>query len=358
MFPAPPGRYCLLPWLSTRTLVQHWNTWPPTVLDTQTLALLPSRTSVMAAIRSCRLPSSVLQTPSLGRSNFNEAVLPEIDRAARSSNSPVSKRVPPSGSGHDSEAGSGKLVFPARDTCAIPRVPGGIGDGLAGLQASTTDRLIVKEFPCALRFRVAGLMLQTGCMTASGECTHPDLGSQASAVQELPSSQFGGGPPAHWPFRQTSPVVQALPSSQGAELSTWTHPDDGLQESSVQPFPSSQETAKPVHRPSALQVSARVQALPSSQAVSGAGVKTHWPLTHASMVQLLLSLQTTGEPMHRPSLLHVSPRVQASPSSQVAPSSSSWRHCPVAESQESRVHWLPSSQSTGVPLQITPLLGI
>jgi hypothetical protein len=41
---------------------------------------------------------------------------------------------------------------------------------------------------------------------------------QESSVQPLPSSQLGGGPPTHIPPEQTSPVVQALPSLHGAAL--------------------------------------------------------------------------------------------------------------------------------------------
>ena len=39
-------------------------------------------------------------------------------------------------------------------------------------------------------------------------------GLQVFAVQALPSSQGGGGPPTQTPLTHVSPVVQALPSSQ------------------------------------------------------------------------------------------------------------------------------------------------
>src|SRR5262245_60852140 len=69
-----------------------------------------------------------------------------------------------------------------------------------------------------------------------GAFTHPDAGLQLSSVQTLPSLQFGGGPPLHVPPPQVSPVVQALPSSHGTVLLVFTHPDAGLQLSSVQPL--------------------------------------------------------------------------------------------------------------------------
>src|SRR2546430_916892 len=45
-------------------------------------------------------------------------------------------------------------------------------------------------------------------------CTQPLVGSHASLVHTLPSSQLGAGPPAQAPARQVSLSVQALPSLQ------------------------------------------------------------------------------------------------------------------------------------------------
>src|SRR5262249_30744177 len=93
--------------------------------------------------------------------------------------------------------------------------------------------------------------------------TQPDAGLQVSSVQGLPSSQFGGGPPTHVPAAQGSFVVQALPSLHGAVLFVWTQPLAGLQVSSVQGWRASQFGGGPPTRvPSAL-VSFVVQALPS-----------------------------------------------------------------------------------------------
>src|SRR5438046_3464786 len=68
----------------------------------------------------------------------------------------------------------------------------------------------------------------------------PLAGSQPSAVQLLPSLQSGGGPPTQLPPAQVSAVVQALPSSQAAVLFVCTQPRTGSQESSVHGLPSSQ----------------------------------------------------------------------------------------------------------------------
>ena len=46
--------------------------------------------------------------------------------------------------------------------------------------------------------------------------------------------------PAQLPALHLSPVVQRSPSLQGEPFGEWTHPEDGLQASSVQTLPSSQ----------------------------------------------------------------------------------------------------------------------
>jgi hypothetical protein len=76
-------------------------------------------------------------------------------------------------------------------------------------------------------------------------CTQPDAGLQLSSVQELPSLQIVGPPARHVPPVQESPVVQALPSSQGPRTPVKTQPVEGLQVSAVQILPSSQVAAAP-----------------------------------------------------------------------------------------------------------------
>jgi hypothetical protein len=63
-----------------------------------------------------------------------------------------------------------------------------------------------------------------------------------SSVHALPSSQLGGGPPAHDPAVHMSFVVQALLSLQGKLLGVKTQPPGavGLQVSFVHGFKSSQ----------------------------------------------------------------------------------------------------------------------
>jgi hypothetical protein len=101
--------------------------------------------------------------------------------------------------------------------------------------------------------------------------THPVAGSQESSVQGLLSLQSVAGPPAHAPLAQVSPVVQALPSSQNAVLFVLTQPVTGSQLSSVHTLASSQLGAEPPMQAPPPQVSFVVHALPSSQ---GAALST------------------------------------------------------------------------------------
>src|SRR5262245_14404935 len=84
----------------------------------------------------------------------------------------------------------------------------------------------------------------------AGVCETPLIGSQASAVQGLPSSITTGAPPAQLPESvQKASAVHASPSSQlapgvGAEPQM---PVDGSHESAVQALPSSQLIATCEH---------------------------------------------------------------------------------------------------------------
>jgi hypothetical protein len=99
-------------------------------------------------------------------------------------------------------------------------------------------------------------------------CRQPVPGVQKSSVQGLPSSQLNGDDPAQTPPEQISPVEHGSPSSQASELFVWTQPVAGLQESSVQPFASSQPSAGPPAHAPPVQVSEVVHAFPSSHAAA------------------------------------------------------------------------------------------
>jgi hypothetical protein len=183
--------------------------------------------------------------------------------------------------------------------------------------------------------------------------THPVAGSHVSSVQTLPSSQFGGTPPTQLPPEHVSFVVQALPSSQGAELFVCTHPVAGLQESSVQPFPSLQFGGAPPTQVPPEQVSFVVQALPSLQEA----VLFVWtqPVAglHESSVQTFPSLQLGGTPPTQLPPEHVSFVVQALPSSHDAVLFVCTH--PVAGLQVSSVQRFPSLQlGAAPPAQLPP----
>ena len=160
----------------------------------------------------------------------------------------------------------------------------------------------------------------------------------------FPSSQSGGGPPAHAPPLQVSAVVQALPSSHGAVLLVFTQPVAESHESSVHTLPSSQSgEGPPTHTPPA-HVSAMEHASPSSHAAVLSVFTQPVAESHESSVHTLPSSQFVGgPPSQNPRLLHASPDVQASPSSQEVPVAGVCLQKPSPVSQVSIVQGLPSS---------------
>jgi hypothetical protein len=136
--------------------------------------------------------------------------------------------------------------------------------------------------------------------------TQPLAGAHESSVQGFLSSQANAAPPTHALFAQVSLVVQALLSLHGAVLATLEHPDEELQESSVQGLLSLQFVGPLETQLPPLQWSPVVQALPSLQVFELDTVNTH-PVAgaHVSLVHGLLSLQlSAGPPVQVPEPLH------------------------------------------------------
>src|SRR2546425_1069885 len=186
-----------------------------------------------------------------------------------------------------------------------------------------------------------------------GVRTHPVAGLQESSVQTFPSSQFRGGPPTHRPPAQVSAVVQVFPSSQGAVFGVFTQPLAGLQESSVQTFRSSQLGAGPPTHPPPAQVSAVVQALPSLPGAVCGGFTRRSGGSQEPSVQTLPSLQLGAGPPTQTPPAQVSAVVQALPSLQGAVFGVFTQ--PVAGLQASSVQTLPSLQlGAGPPTQTPP----
>jgi hypothetical protein len=147
-------------------------------------------------------------------------------------------------------------------------------------------------------------------------------------VQGLLSLQFLAAPGTQTPPEQTSPVVQAFPSLQTAELLVNTQPIAGSQESSV-------------------------QTLLSLQLI---GVWTQLPVAvlQVSVVQALLSLQMSAAPLMQTPPEQTSPVVQAFPSLQAAALLVNTQ--PVAGLQASSVQTLVSLQLIGIWIQL-PVAG-
>ncbi len=188
--------------------------------------------------------------------------------------------------------------------------------------------------------------------TVLAACKQPLAGSQEWSLHTLPSSQSGGTPPTQLPAAQVSAVVQALPSSQGSELSLLVQPVTVLQPSSVQPLPSSQSGGSPPKQSPSEQVSAVVQALPSSQLIDTLTLSQPVGDTQESAVHWSPSSQAGAGPPTQVPAEQLSAVVQASPSSQARVLASLRQ--PVPGSQLSSVHPLPSSQSTDSPDRQAP----
>src|SRR5437899_9708642 len=215
-------------------------------------------------------------------------------------------------------------------------------------------------------------------------------------VQALPSSQgvvSATAVPRHPPLWQVSPVVQALPSSHGvlsgsgvpAQRPPWQVSLLVQEFSSSHAAPSS-SAALPTQVPF-WQVSAAVQALPSSQLVPVSGVTVQLDVPSQVRVLHWSEVQVIVVPTHCPPLVQVSLKVQALPSSQLVPVSGvtvqldvpsqvrvlHWSevqvivvptHCPPPSQVSLKVQALPSSQlvpvsgvtvQLAVPLQVRVL---
>src|SRR5207249_691573 len=173
--------------------------------------------------------------------------------------------------------------------------------------------------------------------------------------------QVTGFVPAHTPAWQVSVRVQALPSWQAAPsgFAGFEHaPVAGAQVPASWPWSAGAQVTGfvPAHTP-AWQVSVRVQALPSWQAVpSGFAGFEHVPVAGSQVpapCTTPVRSQVTGfVPAHSPAW-QVSVRVQALPSWQAVPSGvAGFEHAPVAGSQvPASWHWSAGAQATGVSVQ-------
>ena len=190
--------------------------------------------------------------------------------------------------------------------------------------------------------------------TALLACMQPLAVLQLSLVQMLPSLQLGAAPPTQVPPAQVSAVVQALPSSHETALLACMQPLAVLQLSLVQTLPSLQLGAAPPTQVPPAQVSAVVHALPSSHETALLAWTQPVAVLQLSLVQTLPSLQLGAAPPTQVPPAQVSAVVHALPSSQAAVLLTCEQLSPDSL-QESLVQTFESEQSRGVPEQV-PLL--
>ena len=194
-----------------------------------------------------------------------------------------------------------------------------------------------------------------------GKWVQPVVGAQLSSVHLSPSAQLTWPPPLHLPPAHASLTVQMFPSVQGVTFGVLTQPWVlGSQASSVHTLLSSQFANLPATHAPPRHASPLVQPLPSLQALPvPLGLIAQNPSTHASSVQTFLSSHSlfslhahVGLPPHTPPT-HASLLVHALPSSQGA-LLKLFTH-PAPGKHASSVHGLPSSQVLALPPTHLPL---
>ena len=229
-----------------------------------------------------------------------------------------------------------------------------LGSQASVVQGLVSSQVVIapgKQAPAWQRSPWVQALLSVQVSASSGVAVQPVAGRQVSVVQGFPSSQVGAVPGTQAPARQASPTVQALPSSHAAVVGAKTQPVIASQLSAVQGLVSSQTVAAPGRQAPSLQASPLVQMLPSSQLAVLLLCTQPFVLSQESVVQGFLSSQSLITPPLQFASLQASPVVQVSPSSQVAVLLA-WLQLPAA--QLSVVQGFLSSQSTVLALLQTP----
>jgi hypothetical protein len=182
-------------------------------------------------------------------------------------------------------------------------------------------------------------------------CWQPEAGRHESVVHTLPSSQLTVVP-AQAPPEQTSLPVQAFPSLHTTALLVCAQPLAGVQPSVVQTLLSLQSSAGPPTQAPPAQVSLVVQALPSLHGLELLTCRQPSAESQESSVQRLPSSQSGGGPPTQAPSTQVSLVVQALPSLQAATLFTCTQ--PDRGLQESFVQPLPSLQLGGGPPRQDP----
>ena len=176
----------------------------------------------------------------------------------------------------------------------------------------------------------------------------PPESVHVSMVQASLSSQFRAMPAMHTPSEQTSPMLQASPSSQAPAAALCWQPAAAAQTSAVHGLLSLQLIPVPAVQTALKQLSPVVHGLPSSHAPESALCVQPDVARQPSSVQGLPSSQPRFGLAAQEPALQTSPVEHTFPSEQGAPSAPVLVQ-PLATSQESLVQTLPSSQSKPGP---------
>src|SRR5256712_9652869 len=172
---------------------------------------------------------------------------------------------------------------------------------------------------------VQGLPSSHGVLSGPGVPAPRPPWQVSLLVQEFSSSHAAPASsaalPTQVPFWQVSAAVQALPSSQLVPVSGVTMQLDVPSQVRVLHWSEVQVVVEPAQWPPLVQVSLKVQALPSSQLVPVSGVTVQLDVPSQVRVLHWSEVQVIVVPTHCPPPSQVSLKVQALPSSQLVPAS-------------------------------------
>jgi hypothetical protein len=198
-----------------------------------------------------------------------------------------------------------------------------------------------------------------GVPFSTGAVVQPLAGLQPSVVQTFPSSQVSGVPAVHVPAWQLSVPLQALASAHDEPFGSgvFPHPEIEPHASAVQGLPSLQSSGVPGLQTPLWQVSVPLQTVLSSHDVPLGNGLVEQPKTGSqlSVVQGLPSLQVSGGPAVQVAAWQVSVPLQRLPSLHEEPLGSAGFWHPETGSQLSVVQELPSLQVSGVPVVQVPV---
>src|SRR5882724_497284 len=189
---------------------------------------------------------------------------------------------------------------------------------------------------------VQALPSSQGVLSASGVPAQTPPWQVSLLVQEFWSSHAApsssAASPTQVPFWQVSAAVQALPSSQLVPVSGVTAQLAVPSQVRVLHWSEVQVIVVPTHCPLPSQVSLKVQALPSSQLVPVSGVTAQLDVPLQVRVLHVSEVQVIVVPTHFPPPSQLSLKVQALPSSQLVPVSGVTVQLDVP-SQVRVLHW-------------------